>query len=173
MFLIKIYIKESYINYYHTIIQMCGQYCILAPFRNIIFILSDPKTVVLVFELTILCNWLSSAQRHLSSAGMLVHSSRPSAGWRGSNRTHHGLKKQEEEECIPVGCVAPACCPYLPACTAQGGRGVPGGTCRGGYLPKGVYLQGGRYLPGEVYLPGGVPANSKKSSKSWKRSPFL
>ena len=31
MFLIKIYIKESYINYYHTIIQMCGQYCILAP----------------------------------------------------------------------------------------------------------------------------------------------
>ena len=27
MFLIKIYIKESYINYYHTIIQMCGQYC--------------------------------------------------------------------------------------------------------------------------------------------------
>ena len=34
MFLIKIYIKESYINYYHTIIQMCGQYCILAP-RNV------------------------------------------------------------------------------------------------------------------------------------------
>ena len=32
MFLIKIYIKESYINYYHTIIQMCGQYCILAPY---------------------------------------------------------------------------------------------------------------------------------------------
>ena len=31
MFLIKIYIKESYINYYHTIIQMCGQYCILVP----------------------------------------------------------------------------------------------------------------------------------------------
>ena len=26
MFLIKIYIKESYINYYHTIIQMCGLY---------------------------------------------------------------------------------------------------------------------------------------------------
>ena len=34
MFLIKIYIKESYINYYHTIIQMCGQYCILAPIRS-------------------------------------------------------------------------------------------------------------------------------------------
>ena len=31
MFFIKIYIKESYINYYHTSIQMCGQYCILAP----------------------------------------------------------------------------------------------------------------------------------------------
>ena len=34
MFLIKIYIKESYINYYHTIIQMCGQYCILAPLKG-------------------------------------------------------------------------------------------------------------------------------------------
>ena len=31
MFLIKIYIKESYMNYYDTSIQMCGQYCILAP----------------------------------------------------------------------------------------------------------------------------------------------
>ena len=36
MFLIKIYIKESYINYYHTIIQMCGQYCILALSRIVI-----------------------------------------------------------------------------------------------------------------------------------------
>ena len=31
MFFIKIYIKESYMNYYDTSIQMCGQYCILAP----------------------------------------------------------------------------------------------------------------------------------------------
>ena len=31
MFFIKIYIKESYMIYYHTSIQMCGQYCILAP----------------------------------------------------------------------------------------------------------------------------------------------
>ena len=30
MFFIKIYIKESYMNYYDTSIQMCGQYCILA-----------------------------------------------------------------------------------------------------------------------------------------------
>ena len=35
MFLIKIYIKESYMNCYHTSIQMCGQYCILAPFKSI------------------------------------------------------------------------------------------------------------------------------------------
>ena len=33
MFFIKIYIKESYINYYDTSIQMCGQYCILAPIK--------------------------------------------------------------------------------------------------------------------------------------------
>ena len=31
MFFIKIYIKESNMNFYHTSIQMCGQYCILAP----------------------------------------------------------------------------------------------------------------------------------------------
>ena len=31
MFFIKIYIKESYMNYYRTSIQMCGQYWILAP----------------------------------------------------------------------------------------------------------------------------------------------
>ena len=31
MFFIKIYIKETYMNYYDTSIQMCGQYCILAP----------------------------------------------------------------------------------------------------------------------------------------------
>ena len=36
MFFIKIYIKESYMNYYHTSIQMCGQYCILAPFLFIL-----------------------------------------------------------------------------------------------------------------------------------------
>ena len=35
MFFIKIYIKESYMNYYDTSIQMCGQYCILAP--NFVF----------------------------------------------------------------------------------------------------------------------------------------
>ena len=31
MYFIKIYIKKTYINCYHTSIQMCGQYCILAP----------------------------------------------------------------------------------------------------------------------------------------------
>ena len=45
-----------------------------------------------------------------------------------------------KQECIPVGCVPPACCPYLPTCTAQGGvpgpgkGGVPGPggcTCSG------------------------------------------
>ena len=31
------------------------------------------------------------------------------------------VEKEGEQECIPVGCVPPACCPYLPACTAPGG----------------------------------------------------
>ena len=37
MFFIKIYIKESYINYYDTSIQMCGQYCILAPKQELLY----------------------------------------------------------------------------------------------------------------------------------------
>ena len=34
MYFIKIYIKQTYINCYQTSIQMCGQYCILAPSDN-------------------------------------------------------------------------------------------------------------------------------------------
>ena len=30
-----------------------------------------------------------------------------------------------EKQCIPVGCVPPACCPYLPACTAPEGCTCP------------------------------------------------
>ena len=53
-------------------------------------------------------------------------------------------KKIAKQECIPVGCVPPTCCPYLRARTARG---------------WGVYLVLGRvYLVAGVYLvPGGVP----------------
>ena len=44
----------------------------------------------------------------------------------------------------------PACCPYLPACTARGGC-----TC---LVPGWGTYSLGVYLPGRVYLPGGVPA---------------
>ena len=57
------------------------------------------------------------------------------------------------KDCILVGCVPPACCPYLPACTVPGGGGylplVRGGVCsQGGYLRLwsgggGVCSQGG------------------------------
>ena len=84
-----------------------------------------------------------------------------------------------KQECIPVGCILPACCPYLPACTAPRGVYLPGGctcwgcTCPGVYLPMGgvpvwdgctcpgsvpvwgVYLPGGSTCLG-VYLPGGT-----------------
>ena len=63
------------------------------------------------------------------------------------------------QECIPVGCVPPICCPYLPACTAHGGFTCPGGcTCLGVYLARGVYLSGGGGVPAWGYLPRGVPA---------------
>ena len=92
------------------------------------------------------------------------------------------------QECILVGCVPPACCPYLLACTAPGGGGlylqgdvpawgecdyhwgVParGDTCPGrctcqGVPARGRYLLGGVPAQGgctcwRVYLLGGVPA---------------
>ena len=59
-----------------------------------------------------------------------------------------GDRKDKKQECIPVGCVPPAFCPYLPACTAGGGEG---------YLPEGVYLVlGGVPGPREVYLVSGL-----------------
>ena len=33
-----------------------------------------------------------------------------------------------QQECIPVGCVPPALCPYLPACTAPVGVSASGGS---------------------------------------------
>ena len=46
-----------------------------------------------------------------------------------------------QQDCIPVGCIPPACWPYLPACTAQGWVGVCfwGMSARGGcLLPWGI-----------------------------------
>ena len=94
--------------------------------------------------------------------------------WNRSSQNYQSLTKQE---CIPVWCVTPACCPYLPACTAQGGctwsrRSVPGPGGGGVPGPGGVYLVQGGGVPGPrgctwswgcvpgpgVYLvPGGVP----------------
>ena len=62
----------------------------------------------------------------------------------------------KQEECILVGCVPPACCPYLPACTARGCT-----WSRGVYLVQG---EGGTWFWGGVPGPegcnwsrGGVP----------------
>ena len=58
-----------------------------------------------------------------------------------------------KQECILVGCVPPACCAYLPACTP--GRGLTGFFLGRG-LP-GFFL--GASAPGRGrLLPGGIPA---------------
>ena len=85
------------------------------------------------------------------------------------------MNKKLKSVCIPVGCVPPACCPYLPACTA-GGRGhvcYQRGVCYWGgcLLPRGCLLLGrvsatnggvcylgGVCYPGECLLPRGVSA---------------
>ena len=41
------------------------------------------------------------------------------------------------QDCIPVGCIPPACWPYPPACTVQGECLAPGGSAPGGYLVPG------------------------------------
>ena len=64
-----------------------------------------------------------------------------------------------QQECIPVGCVPPACCPYLPARTAPGGCTCQGVYPSGGYLPRGSDVPAqGVYLPRGCTCPGGVPA---------------
>ena len=68
----------------------------------------------------------------------------------------HGAESIVKQDCIPVGCIPPACRPYLPRISQhalwRGGYLVLGGTFRG-YLVLGVYLLGG--VPGPK---GGVPA---------------
>ena len=76
------------------------------------------------------------------------------------------------QDCIPVGCIPPACWPYLPACTAPGGcacsGGVPAPGCvpakgwgclvLGGVCSQGVSATGGGCLLLEgVSAPGVVP----------------
>ena len=58
------------------------------------------------------------------------------------------FKSSVKQECIPVGYVPPACCPYLPACPGQGGCLLPGlgGVCS----REGVCYQGGCLLPGVI-----------------------
>ena len=58
-----------------------------------------------------------------------------------------------QQECIPVGCVPPACCPYLPACTAP----------RGCTWSQGLYLVLGG-VPGPR---GSVPGPGGVSTWSW------
>ena len=44
------------------------------------------------------------------------------------------LTNIRQQNCISVACVPPACCPYIPACTARGAASGPGGcipTCNG------------------------------------------
>ena len=40
-------------------------------------------------------------------------------------------RRNGQQVCIPAGFVPPACCPYLPACTAQGGSAPGGGSVPG------------------------------------------
>ena len=53
----------------------------------------------------------------------------------------------QKQDCIPVGCVPPACCPYLPAYTAPGDAFSGEGGCllpeEGCLVPVGCLLPGG------------------------------
>ena len=83
-----------------------------------------------------------------------------------------------KQVCIPVGCVPPTCCPYLPACTVQVGREclLPGGVCSGVSAPWGCLLPGG--VSSGMSAPGGVcsrgvsaPRVGVYPSMHWGRHP--
>ena len=87
-----------------------------------------------------------------------------------------------QQECIPVGCIPPTCCPYLPACNAvEGGVPGPGGVpAQGGGVPgPGQYLPGGVPGPGGGCVPsprgGGVPAwgGVPGGGCTWSREVYL
>ena len=67
------------------------------------------------------------------------------------------VKLSLKQDCIPVGCVPPACWPYLPACSALGGV-CSGGVPALGDVPGlgGVPAPGGCTWSGGVSSPGGV-----------------
>ena len=80
----------------------------------------------------------------------------------------HPTYLQTKQDCIPVGCIPPACWMYLPACTVQGG--VPG--------PRGVSAWGDAWSVGVWDLLGGMvsqhalrqtpPVNRILDTRYWK-----
>ena len=110
------------------------------------------------------------------------------AGWQIflSLNSLNWVKIFSKQECIPIGCVPPTCCPYLPPCTAPKGMylgvyllggtcwGIHArGTCLGGYLPGGVPTWGctcqGVYLPRGSTCPGTpLPVDRILDTRYWK-----
>ena len=70
----------------------------------------------------------------------------------------------KKKECIPVGCVPPACCPYLPACTGPRGVYPVLGGCA---CPRGVCLFWEVYLVLGVYLTRHSP-RGQNHRRLWK-----
>ena len=82
-------------------------------------------------------------------------------------------KELAKQVCIPLGCIPPTCCPYLPACTAWGcllpwGVCFPGGVSASwgaGLLPKGVSAsQEGCLFPGVSALDGCVSQHALRQT---------
>ena len=102
--------------------------------------------------------------------GQLVKSALVSATSRSFKKILFHVNSHQKQECIPVGCVPPACWTYLSmhcwvgctcsrGCTCPGGVPAPGGgTCPRVYLPRGCTCPGGT-CPGG-YLPRGLPAQA-------------
>ena len=70
-------------------------------------------------------------------------------------------KRLRKQDCIPVGCVPPACCPYLPVCT------VPGGVACLWSRAWGGCSWGDAYLWSQGVCSWGVPASGLGGVCSW------
>ena len=82
----------------------------------------------------------------------------------------HRTKTFEEQECIPVGCVPPACCPYLPACTGPGGCTWSQGGCTWCTWSQGGCTWSRGVGGGCTWSQGGVPS---LGGCTWSRGVYL
>ena len=114
---------------YSYLMQKWQNMVIVVMWSNVIWRMFAPRWII-SFHLFIRRHYMSKIQwiyTFTLNSELKGHSHQAKAGAKVKNIKEQ-VKKIKEQDCIPVGCAPPACCPYLPACTAWG-------VCSQGGLP--------------------------------------